>query len=187
MRWYQLLIDGREDDLKALLAAHPGEAILGSDLRLADESLADRVLEFIHARTSHLVFASEEHARRLVRAIGGTPDLRLDGTWEVVEGRFGFKAEAYSPEVGDRIHEALSSDLPAGIECLDLEKEVVDPDAKGIELFTPVHEYVYKARGTVVGHPPGILEMNRRLHRLDFVHEEPLELSLREVSPDALG
>lgn len=187
MRWYQLLIDGREEDLKALLANHEGDVILGSDLRLADESLADRILEFIHARTNHLLFASEDAARRLAQAIGRNPDLRLDGVWEVVEGRFGFKAKAYNPEIGDRIHDALNSDLPAGIACLDLEKEEVDPDAKGIELFTPVHDYVYKARGTVEGTPPGILEMNRRLHRLDFVHEEPLELSLREISADELG
>ena len=187
MRWYQLLIDGREQDLKSLLASHDGEVILGADLRLASESLADRVLEFIHARTHHLVFAPEDLARQLARAIGQNPDLRLEGAWEVIEGRFGFKAEAYSPEIGDRIHDALSSDLPAGIACLDLEKEEVDPEAKGIELFTPVHEYVYKARGTVEGTPPGILEMNRRLHRLDFVHEEPLELALREISADALS
>lgn len=187
MRWYQLLIDGREHDLNLHLAGHEGEVILGSDLRLADASLADRVLEFLHAQTHHLVFAPEGLARQLIRTIGETPNLRLEEVWEVIEGRFGFQAEAYNPEVGDRIHDALNSDLPAGIECLDLEKEEVDPDARGIELFTPAHEYVYKARGMVVGPPPGILEMSRRLHRLDFVHEEPLELALREVSPDALG
>ena len=65
--------------------------------------------------------------------------------------------------------------------CVDLEKEKRHPEAKGVELFTPAHDYVYKARGTIVGTPPGILEMNRRLHRLDFVHEEPLELVYREA------
>jgi hypothetical protein len=100
---------------------------------------------------------------------------------EVVEGRFGFKAEAYNPEIGAKIHDALNSDLPAGIMCVDLEKEERHPEAKGVELFTPAHDYVYKSRGTIVGTPPGILEMNRRLHRLDFVHEEPLELVCREA------
>src|SRR5215210_1996330 len=175
MRWYELVIEGPEDALESLHGA-----IRGSELRLASESFADRILEFLHARTHYLVFASEDQAR----AIRGREDLRLEGVREVVEGRFGFTAEAYNPEIGAQIHEALNSELPEGIACIDLEKEERHPDAKGVELFTPVHDYVYKARGTIVGTPPGILEMNRRLHRLDFVHEEPLELVCREGSLD---
>jgi hypothetical protein len=181
MRWYELLIEGSEDALESLLKEHPGDAIRGSELRLASESFTDRILEFLHARTHHVVFASEEHARKIER------DLRVESLREVVEGRFGFKAEAYNPEIGAKIHDALNSNLPGGIMCVDLEKEERHPDAKGVELFTPAHDYVYKARGTIVGTPPGILEMNRRLHRLDFVHEEPLELVCRNASERDLG
>lgn len=182
MRWYELLIEGSEDALESLLQDHPGNAIRGSELRLASESFTDRVLELLHGRTHHVVFASADHARELARAIRERKDLRLESIRVVVEGRFGFKAEAYNPEIGAKIHDALNSDLPDGIMCVDLEKEERHPDAKGVELFTPVHDYVYKSRGTIVGTPPGILEMNRRLCRLDFVHEEPLELVCREAS-----
>lgn len=175
MRWYELLIKGSEDELESLLQGR-GEVIRGSELRLASESFTDRILELLHARKHHVVFAPESQARELAR------HARLEGIREVVEGRFGFKAEAYNPEIGEKIHDALNSDLPDGIMCVDLEKEVRDPDAKGVELFTPVHDYVYKSRGTIVGTPPGILEMNRRLCRLDFVHEEPLELVCRPAS-----
>ncbi len=187
MRWYELLIDGSEDALESLLKAYPDDAIQGSELRLASESFTDRVLEFLHARTHHVVFASANHARELARAIRERSELRLEGLREVVEGRFGFTAEAYNPEIGAKIHDALNSDLPDGIMCVDLEKEERHPDAKGVELFTPAHDYVYKSRGTIVGTPPGILEMNRRLCRLDFVHEEPLELVCREASKESLG
>jgi hypothetical protein len=180
MRWYELLIEGSEDALEALLAGSPGEVIRGSELRLAESSVADRILEFLHAQTHHLVFASAAHASELARAIRERPGLKLEGIREVVEGRFGFKAEAYNPEIARKIHDALNTDLPEGIACIDLEKEEHHPDAKGIELFAPVHDFVYKARGTIVGTPPGILEMNRRLCRLDFVHEEPMELECRE-------
>ena len=181
MRWYQLHIEGPEDALESLLAEHPGDAIRGSELHLGTESIKDRVLEVLHARTRHVVFASEAHARELARTVRRRSDLRLKGLREVVEGRFGFKAEAYNPEIGAKIHDALNSDLPDGILCVDLEKEERHPEARGVELFTPAHDYVYKARGTIVGPPPGILEMNRRLCRLDFVHAEPLELVYREA------
>jgi hypothetical protein len=183
MRWYELLIEGSEDALESLLA-DPRDVIRGSELRLAESSLADRILEFLHAQTHHLVFASETRARELARVVRESSDLKIEGTREVLGGRFGFEAEAYNREIAQKIHEALNTDLPPGIDCVDLEKEETHPDAKGVELFTPVHEYVYKARGTIVGTPPGILEMNRRLIRLDFVHEEPLELECREASVD---
>lgn len=187
MRWYELLIDGSEDALESLLQEHPGDVIRGSELRLASESFTDRIRELLHARRHHVVFASADHARELARAIREREDLRLESVREVVEGRFGFKAEAYNPEIGAKIHDVLNSDLPAGIMCVDLEKEERYPDAKGVELFTPAHDYVYRSRGTIVGTPPGILEMNRRLVRLDFVYEEPLELVCREASEKDLG
>ena len=187
MRWYELLIHGSEDALEPLLAEHPGDAIRGSELRLASESFTDRVLELLHARTHHVVFASADHARELARAVRRHSGLRLEGLREVVEGRFGFRAEAYNPEIGAKIHDALNSDLPAGIMCVDLEKEERHPEAKGVELFAPAHDYVYRSRGTIVGTPPGILEMNRRLHRLDFVHEEPLDLVCRPATLPSLG
>lgn len=186
MRWYELLIEGSEDKLESLLKDHPGDAIRGSELRLASESFTDRIREFLHAQTHHMVFASADHARELARAIRERDGLRLESLREVLEGSFGFKAEAYNAEVAAKIHDALSSDLPDGIMCVDLEKEESHPDAKGIELFTPAHDYIYKARGTIVGTPPGILEMNRRICRLDFVHEEPLELVCRPASLPSL-
>jgi hypothetical protein len=184
MRWYELLIEGPEDALESL---NQGDLFRGSELRLAESSVADRILEFLHAQTHHLVFASETRARELAQAIRESSDLKMEGVREVLGGRFGFKAEAYNREIGQKIHDALNTDLPPGIDCLDLEKEVTNPDAKGVELFAPVHEYIYKARGTIVGTPPGILEMNRRLCQLDFVHEEPLELEYREAEEPALS
>ncbi len=187
MRWFELLIEGREDALVSLLEENTAEIFRGSELRLAESSIAGRVLGFLRAKTHHLVFASAAQARELIRRIPEHPKLRLEGIREVAGGRFGFEAEAYNREVGRKIHDTLTSDLPPGIDCLDLEKEETHPDAKGIELFTPAHEYVYKARGTIVGTPPGILEMNRRIVRLDFVHEEPMELETREASEKELG
>lgn len=186
MRWYELLVEGSEDHLEALLQDFPGEVIRGSELRLASESFTDRVLEFLHARTHHVVFAPAEHARELVRAIREWSGVRLESVREVIEGRFGFSAEAYNPEIGAKIHAALNTDLPDGITCVDLEKEERHPDARGIEMFTPAHDYVYRSRATIVGTPPGILEMNRRIVRLDFVREEPLELVCREVTEQEL-
>ncbi len=187
MRWYELMIEGDGEALEALLAASPGDEIYGRDLRLAESSFTDRVLEFLHAQSHHILFVSAPRAGALVRSLReDDSDLNLEWIREVVGGRFRFKAEAYNRDVAKAIRDALTVNLPAGISCLDFLKEENDPEARGIELFTPVHDYVFKASGTIEGVPPGILEMSRRLTRLDFVQEEPLELETREVSEDGL-
>lgn len=187
MSWYELLIKGPEDDLEGLFAQHPGEVLRGSELKLEEVSVTARILDFLHANTHHLVFASRDQARNLVQALTGHPTLRLDGVWEVASGRFDFEARAFNEEVARRIHDALNGDLPEGVTVQDHEAEERNPDAKGVEMFAPAHEYVYHCGGTVTGTPPGIFEIHQRLARLDFVHEEPLELELREVSGEAPG
>lgn len=180
--WYELLIQGSEHDLEVLLKSFSEDVIPGSELRLEEQSLTDRVLGLLHARTHHLVFAPASQARELSRAVREHTDLLLEEIREVQTGRFGFRAEAYSEEMAQAIRDALHSNIPAGVEVVDSEKEEVDPKAKGVEFFAPAHEYTYRCRGTIVGPPPGIIEMHQRVSRIDFVHEEPLELAYREVS-----
>lgn len=180
--WYELLIHGSEHDLEALLKSFPNEVIPGSALRLEEQSLTDRILGLLHARTHHLVFASVSQARGLSRAAREHADLRLEGIRKIQTGRFGFRAEAYSEEMAQAIRDALHSNIPDGVEVIDSEKEEVDPEAKGVEFFAPAHEYTFRCRGTIVGPPPGILEMHQRMSRIDFVHEEPLELAYQEAS-----
>ena len=84
------------------------------------------------------------------------------------EAHFSFKAEAYSKAVADKIRHTLSS-LPEGVTVEDLVlSEDRDPDAAGVELYSPAHEYVFRASGTVTGKIPGIQEMHRRLDELEF-------------------
>lgn len=189
--WYEFLIEGPEESVREALAAIQDEGeqpVLGSELALHACSFPERILDFLRERTHQIVFVPAAQARELAREIEERPEIRLEHLYEVVEGRFDFHAETYSRETADRIREAVHGHIPPGVRLEGFEEsELRDPEAKGVELYTTVHDYTYKASGRFVGSPPGIFELHQRLREIDFVKEDELEIEGREISLDQVG
>jgi hypothetical protein len=186
-RWYELSIEGSEEALEEFLAGQrameDGLAILGSELRLKSESLSERILDALGAKTHHLLFSPGDHARMLVEALADRSDLRLERLREVEGGSFSFEAKAFARDVARTIKDALHDDLPPGISFEDVqESETVEPEAKGVELYAPAHDYVYRASGAVRGRLSGVLEMHRRLEEMEFCKPGEIEIEAREVA-----
>jgi hypothetical protein len=188
--WYEMILEGKEEDIRELLpgVATEGERPLwGEELDLHDGSISDRIREMLGATTQHLLFVPGTQVSPLVRAIQGKEEIRLEHVREVLSGRFAFTAKAYSPAVAETIKHALHAPLPPGVVLETCEEaEDVDPEAKGVELYSPVHDYTWRCSGTFSGTPPGIFEIHRTLQALDFVHQEKLELECREVAAENL-
>jgi hypothetical protein len=178
--WYELLIEGSEEALRSFLEEHPG-AVDGSKLPLAEESLAQRVLGFLGARTHHLLFAPAENAQELARGLERNPDLRLERLREVESAGFSFEAETPAFPKAQEIRSALHRDLPPGISLVDVrESQQTDPEAEGVELYAPAPDYVYRASGSFQGDLPGILAMHRRLEELDFCKPGAIAIEARD-------
>lgn len=182
--WYELLIEGERDELERRLAGSPvEEALRGWELHLADEPWSQRLRDLLHLRSHHLVFASGHRASDLARELAADPGLRVEEVRRVVRASFRFAAECYDRESARRIHSVFLSAPPPGVLVEELrEVEEVDPEARGVELYTPAHEYVYRASGRVTGPLPGVLEMHRRSRGLDFVKEERIEVKGERVA-----
>lgn len=183
--WYELLIEGSEEALQSFLEDREAEgckAVRGSELSLKEESLTDRILGFLGARPHHLVFAPAKDAQTLVRGLGKRPGLRLEHLREVEDASFSFETEAFSRPKAEEIRNALHRDIPPGISLVDIrESGEADPEAKGVELYAPAHDYIYRASGSFHGALPGILEMHRRLEEMDFCKPGAIEIAAREV------
>jgi hypothetical protein len=182
--WYEVIIEGREEAIRKILpgVASDGDApVWGEELDLHAATLPERLLELLGARTHHLLFVPSSQIGALTRTLQAKPELRLERVREILGGRFSFHAKVYSQEVAARIREALHA-LPPEVRLEDFaEDEKVYPHARGVELYTPLHEYTYNASGVFTGLPPGLFEVHRKMQALDFVHQEKLELEGREV------
>lgn len=189
--WYEILVEASREELAELLAAAEtaghGRPLCDRDLKLDLLSLSDRVRDLLGGEAHHLVFATAPQARALLRAARAHGRVRVEELRRIEEGHFTFRAEAFSEAVAAEIRRALREDVPAGVTVEVEETEERDPRAKGVELFAPAHDYVYRARGTVAGSPPGVLAMHLRLDELDFVHVGRLEVSGPAIGPDELS
>lgn len=58
--------------------------------------------------------------------------------------------------------------MPAGVALTDDERDEIDPDATGLELYAPVYAYIFRASGRITGAFDGVLTMQRQLRELDF-------------------
>ena len=182
--WHELVIEGRDRAMDDLLAAHQESpewaSVRGSEIDLATETLLDRILEFLDAQTHHLLYAPADHAETIARAVAESPDLKLTSRREILEAYFRFQAETFNRDSAAAIQTALES-LPEGVQLVGLQQqEETDPSAAGVELYSPEHDYIFRASGRVHGPFPGALEMHRRLKDLDFVKAGKLHLVGRD-------
>ncbi len=189
--WYEIIVGGSEEALRGLVAGCEATlggkevAIFGHDLDLEASRFSQRLLELFAAGSHHLVFATSRLAEDLVGALRGRgleAGLSLESVQEVVRVRMPFSAEAFSKEIAEGIRQKLLMGLPPGVEGENIEEsEDQDAGARGTELYTPEHEYVYRVAGTFLGPLPGIIEMRRRARNLPFTKTKALELETRPV------
>ena len=195
--WYEISVTGTESAVRGFVAAREAAvsghemAVFGRDLDLEGTRLSQRLRELLSKGSHHLVFAPAQLALDLVAALrrrGGDAGLELGGVAEVVRAAMRFSVEAFSREVAGRIRAELLAGLPPGVEGEGIvETEERDPDAREAELYTPEHEYVYRASGAFSGPFPGVLELRRRALELPFVKIKGLEFETRPVEAPERG
>jgi hypothetical protein len=91
--------------------------------------------------------------------------------------RFRFFARIFSREHAGRIRRLLT-ELPEGARAMPGSQweEREDPDAKGEELYAPVHEYELKGDGGVEGELLAVLDVYRRCRDEELIRVERAEL-----------
>ena len=179
-------MQGRDDVVRAFVAGflaarggREGQVMFGSDLHLEPESLGERVKELFLTGSHVVLVAPEPLAEALADAFRehGGAGATLERRRAIREAAFGFRAEMFSRSLTTAFRQALQDSVPQGTRVDDLqETEDVYPEAHGVELYAPVHDYIYRASGRVAGSFPGVVEIQRRLAEMEFVQVERLHL-----------
>ena len=60
-------------------------------------------------------------------------------------------------------------------------QEKLDPEGKGHEFFTPLHDYELAGKGRISGSVKGVLDLYQRLGRFEVVELGELELTFGET------
>jgi len=94
-----------------------------------------------------------------------------------VELRFDYRC--FSRGVGTDVRAVIEDHLPDSVTLEDyVVEEVVDDEAKGIELYSQAHDYILSGEGRYVGPVPGIFKIAQRLTDQDFINPGKIHFTL---------
>jgi hypothetical protein len=97
---------------------------------------------------------------------------------KIERATFAFKVETPSRQIAQAVTKVVAKP-PRGVAVTGfVPREVLDPSAKGAEVYSPVHDYLFSAEGTVEG-DIGVIEMRQKLSAIDFVECDDIELHER--------
>lgn len=191
--WHELLVRGSDAAVRAFVAGFvaghpaPGEGVVvGHDVGLAAESLAERVRALLHAGSHIVLLAPEPLATALADALaerGGHTGLALESRRLVRAARVAFAVDVFHEARAGAARAALFDRLPEGVTVVDpVERVERHPEAKGVELYAPLHAFAFHAAGTATGPVPGVLEMRRRAATIDGATVGPLYVDATALS-----
>ncbi len=190
--YYEVVIKGSPKAVRGLIAG----LSLGHDLEHCcwyhqDEDIApgDRSASMRRAAEKlHLLPVSEVRAvveaplAKVLRA--ATRRIAAEGIGVVVavkrikQARAEVRYHTYAKRYDDEV-QILLKDLPRGVKLTDLERKVeTDPEAKGIESYTAVHDFESTGSGILAGRFDLVLDLRNRLDVHPLIECGEIDLQL---------
>ena len=190
--YYEVVIEGHLDLAKGFVMGFlagrgiEGSAFFDDACHIAGEDEAGPLLRLIHARDNvSTLIAGSGLCELLIAALNRHPQaiaLKIRKARRVSSAAFACTFRTYSREVGDKLKEILSC-VPEGVDgesAFELH-EKIDPEGKGHEFFTPLHDYELAGKGRISGSVRGVLDLYERLKRFEVVELGELELTYGET------
>ena len=129
------------------------------------------------------VVLPSDMADHVQKAVSETPRLKLQvgDRHAIRDAVFEFSFRCYSREEAAEIRRLVEENLPDGLVLEGYEhEEKEDPSARGVELYSPAHEYEFSGRGRYHGTVPAVFEMVHRLADQTFIHSGDVTLRTLE-------
>jgi hypothetical protein len=188
-KFYEVVIEGSLDLMKGFFMGFlAGRGIEGGVYFDAACRIDDRecktapLLWLIHTHgNSHSVVVGSGLHDLLIAALNNPAHvipLRIKKVRQVLSAAFTCAFRTYSREVGAELKAIVGGVAGEAVGKSGFElHETVDPEGKGVELFTPLHDYELAGKGRISGSVKDVLDLNQRLERFEVVEMGKLELA----------
>jgi hypothetical protein len=145
------------------------------------ETLRERLRELLlpHSNTLHLIVAGDLDSR-VRQAVADAVEMghktKIIHSQEILGARFFFSATVYSREHGEKI-QAMFRDPPEGVTIDGKMSVKLNPKAKGMEMYAPVHHYELRIeRCEVRGAVDDVIRLHRMARKEGLIQLEDLAL-----------
>lgn len=187
-RYYEVVIEGNLDLMKGFVMGFlagrgiEGGVFFDEACHIEGECSTGPLLRLIGARDDNCIMIVGSGLHDLLvtalRKHEAVLPLRVRKVREVLSAAFICEFRSYSREVGAQLKEILSG-IPAGANGKSGFEmhEKLDPEGKGLEMFTPLHDYELTGKGRISGSVKEVLDLYHRLGRFEVVELGELELT----------
>jgi hypothetical protein len=175
--YYGIIVKGDDKLLKGFVRGFEVGSSRTGGLWICDDHPIDKKISRAvrHFRGDYTRVICTAKARRgLLAAIGKAADLQFELVWEgkVTRSYFKFEFETFNRDEASKIKKLLAS-APTGVRLVGYEpRETVDEEARGVELYAPVHDYKFRGKGTAEGAIEKLLAFRKALAADEFFELE---------------
>lgn len=180
-RYFELVVKGEGELLRGFIDGFMTAKKITSGIIMASLHPIDthhlREVFTLHGDHIHVIVAAR-HRQALMAAIREARDIdcRLVSEREIKRAHFAFSFRVFNRDVAAELRQMLG-DLPPELKLIDYDpRETIDPSAKGVEVYSPVHEYCFEGKGKIQGDIEKLLSVRQRLARHVSIEMKDIEL-----------
>jgi hypothetical protein len=156
-----------------------------SDSEVETETLSEHIREWISLGTRlHHVLMEDELLAGIKAALAASGEKGLLNRSSIRSSKtvksacFNFKFTAYGRKYADEIKELIGR-LPDGVTLAGYNPvEEIDEECKGVELYTPCHDYVFKGDGIISGPVDLVIPLRATLDAHPLIEAGKVSLAL---------
>jgi hypothetical protein len=179
--YYEIIVRGDVRDLVPYVAGY-AEGSGASHIYFAHESgfhlkaLRDRIKH--HGEVQHIICPQDQRPRikAALESAAARYEFEILEESKIERAYFHFGFDTPSRDVAAAIKKIIAK-LPSGVTTMDYTpEEIIDPDAKGTEVYSPAHEFVFRGKGVIEGDVAGVIETRTLLADIEFVRCDEIDL-----------
>jgi len=190
-QFIEVVFEAQEQYLRGLLEGFQSgkktafKYFFNRDAGVQAESLAEKIKEWtsLSDRYQHLLM--EQGLYDLVKKIGAdrpSEQIKILSARPVQSAKFSVRVKNAARGETAVIKKAFAK-KPAAVKAIEWhEEEKEDRKAKGIELYTPAHEYLYEASGVFQGELEALVAFRQKVSAFSAVTAKEIELEF-QLSP----
>lgn len=152
------------------------------DLNIKARSLLEQIRDRIGIKPELVHFIIEEsQVEALKPALAKVEPwlhLQICEVRTIHQASLNFTLSAYTEQDGTRLLNLLKAERPESVELLTCEEREPErrQDAKGVEVYAPLHEYELHVKGTLRGEPAALIRYGWKLMHESLITLEEIEL-----------
>ena len=189
-KYYEVVFEGNYDTICGMIEGF----ILAKGARwewyssksagIETETFTEIIKEWASLKTRlHHIILEEEFHNAIQKELKERTDLKhlklkyTKSAREIKNCSFKFTANAYAKKYGEEIKSIIASP-PEGVKIENFNPvEETDKDAKGVELYAPVHDYTFKGDGIATGEVGAIITFRKVLDDHPLVQVSSIRLN----------